>query len=543
MAKALREIPSYTFGTYDSAPMLKSVLREHENGILGRSAQLVQAMMRDDRYAGVMRTRIMGLLGTPLEMEPRGDGRRKKAVSEEALETWDTMFPESELFRQLFFGINLGISFAENLVDTSSVAGRWLPRIKVWDPSNAHYDQDRRVWLMATRDGEVEIQPDDPRWSIYAPYGLEGGWMNGLVRSVATTWQFRQWTIRDWARYSEVHGNPIKLAITPEAADVEEKERWHRQVANPGAESTYRVTQGEDGRKFDLQFREPSGTSHESFAKQLDRLDSSLSIAVLGHNLTSEVKGGSFAAAKVGDVIRGDIREFDAQTLSTALRNGTLKRWAKWNFDDAELAPSPTWDTEPPADLKSNAETMAAVGLGFTNLRNGGLDPDREKIADEFGIPYLRTVEPVQQTAPGAGSPNGNPDDADVADEGEPTDEGDAPPADEPKMAPTQKPAAASRGKKMKPSGVAKQIAGAVKAQTHNDNLTDDHIAAGKVALGKTLALVDREIEAATDPADLRKRLIRIFAHLDRDKLETLIESSIIRAELNGALAVIESNT
>jgi Protein of unknown function (DUF935) len=537
MAKPLREIPSYSLGEYQSAPLLKSILREQEMGLLFRPAQLSRLMLRDSRVAGVLRTRIQGLLGSLLEMEPRGDGRRKKAVAQEGLETWDQMFPESQLARHLFWGLMLGVSFGRNLVNTNIVPGKWIPRLEVWNPGNARFDKSRKIWVMGTQDGEVDVHPDDPEWSVFAPYGFENGFELALILSIATDWQSRQWAMRDWARTGEVHGNPIRMAITPENSTEEDKERWHRQVANPGSETTYRATDGGEGRKFDIQFRELTSKPHEGFRAQIDQASTEISITVLGHNLTSEVKGGSYAAARVGDAIRSDIRQFDSTTMGTSLREGTLKRWAKWNFGDPELAPSPAWDVEPPADLKSSAETMKAVGDAFTSLRNGGLDPDVEEIADEFGIPHRGEVEPTKPQAPAApGNTDGTPEDPAADDEGEPTESpGDTPP-------PKQK-AAASRGaKRMKPSGASKQLASAVRSQTHNDDLADAHIQAARRVTLAQIKGVEEDIADASDPADLKRRLIRRFANMSQDKLATLIEGAMIRAELNGALAIVEGS-
>jgi phage gp29-like protein len=395
----LRELPSYAVGSFNTAGAIRAALAQHERGQFSQSANLVDAMMRDTRVAGAMRTRVQTLLGLKLDMEPQGDGRKKKAVAKEALETWPSMFPEDQLSAWVTWGLLLGYGIGQNVVDTTAVPGRWLPRLRVWHPQYAYWDWDERCLMLNTQDGVVPIRQDDPEWCVYAPYGYERGWMGAIVRSVADAWLMRTWARRDWARYSEVHGQPIKLAITPSGGDEEEKERWHRTVANPGAEMTYRVTDGGEGNKFDLQFREPVAKSVDAFQGLIEVASADISIAILGHNLTSEVKGGSYAAAKVGDNIRSDLKEFDANTVANALRAGSLKRWAKWNFDDAELAPTPKWETEQPPDEKAAADTLVSFAAAISALKAANVNPDVERLCEEFGIPSLGIPSPEEEQA------------------------------------------------------------------------------------------------------------------------------------------------
>lgn len=429
--RELREIPSFSVGGFNTQWAVRSAIAQHETGQLQLSGDLCDVMSRDDRCAAVERTRIQGLLGLGLDFESKGKGakRVKDRVARDAKESWPQMMSEAQAYQWIRWGLWMGVGIGQNIVDTTSIPGKWIPRVRVWHPRWSFWDWQKSCFMLQTQQGTVELRADDPEWCLFLPYGYEKGWMGGIVRSIAGAWFFRQWSMRDWGRWSEVHGQPIKVGIVPETAEMEDKERFIREISNLGSESTIRTVDGGEGRKFDVQFREPLGRAFDSFSKQLDFANSAISIAVLGHNLTTEVKGGSFAAARVGDDVRADIRASDARLVSAAMRDGVLKRWAKWNYGDPELAPYPQYNVEPAQDLKNSADTLVSLATGITQLRAAGANPDVEELLEEFGVPNLGPLDDAElleqqkqkaAMAPPAQAPNGAPEKPTDAAAGEP---------------------------------------------------------------------------------------------------------------------------
>lgn len=555
MAK-LRELPNFSTGRFNSQPAIESALIEHERGMFRMSGNLVDVMMRDTRVAGAMRTRIQGLLGLPLDMDPMGDKRRADAVAKEAKEQWPEMFPEDQLYSWIKYGLTVGIGVAQNIVDTTSVAGRWIPHMKVWHPQNVWWDWTERIYRIQTESGPVDLLPDDPEWMLYLPYGYERGWMEGLVRPLADPWLMRMWARRDWARYSEVHGQPIKIAMCPPTADNEEKERWHRNVSNLGSESTLRTEDGGDGNKYDLEFREPTGDSHECFQEEIDLASNDITIAILGNNLNGEIKQGSFAASKTADGVRTDLRQFDANTVANALRSGSLKRWAQWNFGDAELAPTPKWQTEEAPDEKNAADTLKSFGDGVASLKAAGVNPDVEALCDEFGIPSLGPTTAEEDAAakakaakeaakaftqqPGVPVPPGKPalralpgNGTDQAPEhsgqGEPTD------------ARTSKSATAvtsiAEAKHMKST---RQVEAATESQAYIDELVASATDLGRQFTASKRKAVLSAIAESKDENDLRARLLQLAAEWEPGRLADAIADARMVGEAAGAFAVLK---
>jgi phage gp29-like protein len=317
------------------------------------------------------------------------------------------MCPNAELLKLQHWGVMQGIGLAQNLWERApgNVTGKqWIPRLKVWHPRMLYYRLDAEELIVHTRDGDRVVESGDGEWVVYAPYGLHRGWMYGKIRSLYVPWLVRQWGWRDWARHSEVHGMPIRKAITPTSADEKDKQRFLKEVARLGSENVIRLPKALDGSQFDLELLEAAADGHLVFKELLAEANSSVAIALLGQNLTTEVKAGSFAAAQVHQNIRSDILRGDAQNLGLMLREQVLKPWARFNFGDAELAPTPTWSTDPPEDKGALGTAMVNIGKGLQELRKAGAKPDTDSILENAG---MEVTGPAEEPPPPEAQPSG----------------------------------------------------------------------------------------------------------------------------------------
>jgi hypothetical protein len=144
----------------------------------------------------------------------------------------------------------------------------------------------------------------------------------------------------------------------------------------------------------------------------VDSANTAIAIAVLGQNLTTEVKSGSFAAAKVHNKVEIQRIRNDGETASTVLHDQALEWWAEFNFGSRDLAPWPIWRTDPPTDQKERAETLLALSQALSTLRNIGLEPDPEQIEADFGVVLNKIPPPTPvPTDPSAPLSESNPAD------------------------------------------------------------------------------------------------------------------------------------
>jgi hypothetical protein len=428
-----RDLPIVSSQSFDDVGVTRHALRQLELGQFLEAAQLCDSFGVDDRISGVLQTRVDALCSLPLELSSRTTKKKGAKLAARVQDEWTGWFPDAELKRLLRWGLLLRFGIGELLWDTRQ-PGYWAPRLKVWDPRHAYWRWDTRSFWLVTLDGPVEVTPGDGHWVLYAPDGYARGWMSGLVRSLALLFLIRRWATRDWARYSEVHGLPIKKAVVPADAKAEDKEAFEDDLRTLGGEGVIRVAKDEQGLGFDLTLVEAASQSWQGFQRLMEKCDECIAVDVLGQNLTTSMKsGGSYAAANVHDRIRLDRLESDAKSLGDCLAEQVMIPWAAYNFADENLAPRVSWSTRAPEDRSSNATTLNNLGDALNKLRSAGLNVDLVEMAKQFRIPLVdkqpllepkALASPPGEQGPKKAQPAEEPSDGDNAEGKHDADDG-----------------------------------------------------------------------------------------------------------------------
>jgi len=376
------------FTEWDSVQVVQQAILQHEYGMFQTSSLLCDAIMRDDRVMAVMNTYINGLVGLPMIHTPEGGNdatARAEKVANDVGHEWPTMIPQDQLKRWLVNGEMLGLGIGELI--WKKTEAKWTPKLKVHHNQFCYFNWGTRTYQFITQDGLVDLIPGDAHWALYMPGGYQYGWMFGLIRSIWMQWMIRQYGYRDWARYSEVHGLPIRGAVMPAEATPEEKREFLMDVASCGAETAIALRQSKDGDKFDLKLIEAVANSHESFDKLIQRCEESIAIRVLGQNLSTQVRGGSFAAAQVHENVRQDIKQAFAHAASKDLKDQVTVPYVRFNYGDEELTPGSTWDTVPPADQVAEANKIDVVATALVNFKAAGVAVKVKELCSRFNIP------------------------------------------------------------------------------------------------------------------------------------------------------------
>lgn len=547
------ELPVVSWNDWDNVQLVKQAIRSMEMGVFNEAALVVEGMGRDDRISGCLETRTRALPSLPLNLEPRGDGRQKKAVAKELDEYFEDLYPDTALAELHHWGITLGVGLGENVWEFGEK--RWLPRLKVWHPRFISYRQDTRSFWVQTMEGPREVIPGDGQWVLYTPYGMNRGWMKAKVRSLYVPWLMRTWGLRDWARYSEVHGHPIKKVVTPAGAEEEAKRRFLTEVAALGSEAVIRTPRVEgsgnaDADRYDLELLEAMNNNWETFEGLLNKAEACISIAILGQNLSTEVKGGSFAATVGHMQIREDVLQTDAGSLGQCLRKQSIAWWALLNFGSAELAPMPKWKTKarPPETAKARGESLQAIGAGMNELRKAGARPDVDKILEEEEVPVLGPAEeldredlqPPEAPAPSAGGKPARPSlprpKAALASQKTTWERWS-----EKFLSPEQKAQLAKLQKDEEAAQLAQDTGdvppAAIEGQLFVDRLADDGTANLAGAMSKDVKSVLAAIADAPDFQTLRARLVKLYGDMDESTEAKLLHHGMVMAELAGRLA------
>lgn len=366
-----------------------------EAGHLLRLADLVDATLEDDRVAGTLKTRTRGLLRLPLdfEVEPEHD-----AMLEALKQDFWSMLPEAQLGELMSWGISLGVGLAQMIWDRNA-RGRLAPKAQVWHPRWLRYDFPTDRWRLTTANaGEITVDPADPQWFLFLPYGPNRPWRSATIRPTAMWWLLKRYAATDWGTYGEAHGNPTRVATAPSSANKALRAEVAADLQDIAGRTGMVMPDG-----FDIKLLEATARTWETFKAQVDTADAGIAVTILGQTLTTEVKGASLAAAKVHDLVRHDVIAADENVLETALHYGPLQHWASFNFGvDEPRAPWASWDTTPPTDARAQAETRQARAAALEALagaikawRQLGIPLDLEKLAAEHDLP----IEDLQAAA------------------------------------------------------------------------------------------------------------------------------------------------
>src|SRR5690606_31295488 len=140
---------------------------------------------------------------------------------------------------------------------------------------------------------------------------------------------------RDGARHSETGAQ--RVVNTPEGVTALERREIAQAIREAGTDPVFALPAG-----FTMDMLETSANIKQIYLALTEAADLAISIRIRGGNLSTNVQGGSRAAAeqqaKSGEEPK---LKFDAQSLSTTLHDQSLVYWAEWNFGDPRLAPWP----------------------------------------------------------------------------------------------------------------------------------------------------------------------------------------------------------
>lgn len=386
-AASARSLPSDAW----TVDLIRSAEVSADAGQLRWAAELCDALLGDDRVQAA-REHLAGLFGLPLTFEDGvGPARSKKRARRalEAQEDWWEIFADEVLVELLLWGVLLGVGLGE-LVWTSR-RGRWVPRLVVWHPRALRWDGASGRWFVRLGNGtEVEVVPGDGKWVVFTPRSSTRPWVHGAWRAVARWWRAKRYALSDWGRHSEQAGG-LKVASTTDGTDADRR-KLAADLGDAGTDAAVVMPPGWDLKQLAV----PSSTV-DVFDRLIDAADDAITLTLLGQNLTTQVEGGSRAAADVHKAVSAAILQGLAASLGATLRAQVLERWAFYNFNDAAVAPWPVWDTAPPADRAQDAEVLSKRTTAAVTLADRGAPVDWRALAEEHGVPLA-----VVPTAPAA---------------------------------------------------------------------------------------------------------------------------------------------
>ncbi len=398
-----KDLPLTTWVDW-SIRLARGALVDHAMGNFSRAAMLTEAMLGDDRVQSAFDGRVKGITKTePVFIPAKGKTALSKKLCDELVENWDEIFPEQVVEELMRWAIFEGFALAEIIWEPWKNQERWIPRLKVWHPFFIYYRTDIRKYVAIAEGGTIEIDENDPKWFLYTPHNPYRGWIMGRVRSCAIPWLVRQFALRDLARFSEVHGMPMRLAKYPAQAPTEDKARFVAGIRNLGAESTVGlpIQAGPESAEWGVELVEAKDTSWEAFLALRDACNSAITLSIRGTNLTSEVGGGSSgdsgsrAAAQTHQDEEEDYTYTDRRKMMRALRHQLLPWYAIFNFGTTDIVPTRKSAFVHPEDedAAQKFEGMTAACTLVVEARKAGAPIDAKQIYARADMPLIEGRE------------------------------------------------------------------------------------------------------------------------------------------------------
>lgn len=338
---------------------------------------------KDLHYAAVLQTRTLAVAGLPIDIQPWDDSapaKKAAALVQDVLREGDL----AVLIGHLMDAVAKGYAVAEIIWDTSG--STWYPREII--PRQAHwftFDRDTGR-LLRLIDGSPEGAEIPPYRMIVHQPPINAGipLLGGVARSALWAWVFKSYALRDWARFCELFGQPIRVGKYHQGATPEDVAVLKQAAFSLGSDAAAVIPQE---MALELVESGSKSASADLYHKLIDYLDRQVSKAVLGQTMTTD-DGSSMAQAKVHDEVRMDIMRADARAIAATITRDLIAPIVRLNLGEDAPLPILKLQVEDPEDL-------AALADHVVKLTQAGLPIPQWWVREKFGIPEVTDGEPT----------------------------------------------------------------------------------------------------------------------------------------------------
>jgi hypothetical protein len=416
---AVRQIPLVTVQHRWSVAGTIEALAGHMSGMFEGSSQLWDAICGDPIVQATVGSRVEGLTGAEQMVIPSTIARVKGSrAAKECADAWrdnlQRILTEDATRERQFSRIGMGFALGSLLWDRTTTP--WIPMYVPFVPRFMFWHWTLQRMIAITLDGTYAVFPGDGTWVQDGDYYRS--WIRGTIRAVAEPWLILHFANRDWANFSEVHGQPWRIGKVPAAASPDARTVFKAALENVGHGSVLILPQGVDtaalGYEAEL-LEATDAAGSDSFDGLINQQVRQIVLAVHGQNLTTEVSTGSLAAARVHEGGKQSKIQSDERAEALATYQQIARPFAQVNYGDADLAPITRRDIEPIEDYASRAVLMQAIGAALQSMRAGGVEfTDEEEVRRfikrtfglhrfpklKFSIPTTATVTTSKESDP-----------------------------------------------------------------------------------------------------------------------------------------------
>lgn len=338
---------------------LGTILRDAAEG--NARAYLTLAEEMEERYlhyASQLQTRRLAIESVDFTIE--ADEIDAKIVDAVTELIHDEGFKEAR--GHLPDGISKGYAVVEMMWEYERKALRPVEYIDR-DPRFFQLDRMTLRILRLAVDGSIEGEPlPEAKFLRHMPRTKLGlPLRRGMARPAAWAYLIQQFTLQDWAAFSEVYGMPLRVGKYNASASPADKRTLLKAVASIANDAAAIIPQG-----MDIEFHEVNGANGAAvFSGLLDYIDKQISKLIVGQTMTSD-DGSSLGQAKIHNEVRLDILRADCKQLAATINRDLIKPFIDLNFGPQDKYPLVELPVPDPEDVKALADSLGVlVPLGF----------------------------------------------------------------------------------------------------------------------------------------------------------------------------------
>ncbi|MFI8744496.1 DUF935 domain-containing protein [Pseudomonas sp. NPDC077186] len=354
---------------------LRSILQAAATGDHYSYLTLAEEMEeKDPHYAAVLGTRKRAVSGLPVTVEAASEDERDEQLADAVRELVEA--PEfSDMLDDLLDAIGKGYSVAEPIWQL--VGGQlWPTRYEHRDPRWFQFDKVTGQRLQLRNEGGDGLEIPAGKLIVHKPR-LKSGLpiRGGVARLVAVSFMCKAFSLKDWMRYAELFGMPLRIGRYGPGAKPDDIAVLRRAVAQLAADAAAVMP---DGMKIEFQEIANAAGGAELFERLAEWLDKQISKGVLGQTMTTD-DGSSQSQANVHNEVRLDILRADAKQLAATLNRDLVRTFIDLNYGPQENYPRIVLQVTEPEDLKALADALGP-------FIDRGLPVEASAILDKFGL-------------------------------------------------------------------------------------------------------------------------------------------------------------
>lgn len=375
-----------------------SILLEAARGLPARLQDLYDDMRdRDLRLDAVCRTRTHAITSRPWRVRPPDGYEKDKDALEIARRTQSLVKRIRAASRSsalggldllgggwhvalsnIVGGVLCGYSVSQPEWQTSAEGWHYPARLEWLHPNRFSIGSDLGLRYAGVATGAVDggtalTDYGRDRFVVHAPCGGRASYVtrSGPLLSCVFSALTKRLGMRWLVVAAERFGTPLPYATLPPGSTEALNDQAKAMLRAFNSDWQAVVT---DGIKIDVvpMTGQATGDIH---ARIVDLANNDYAIQLLGQNLNAEVKGGSYAAAAAGGVLRMDLLGGDLAELDDTITQQIVEPIVRYNWPGAAL---PVYETElaPKSSKEIFAYHIAAGVVSPDEVRAGlGLDP------------------------------------------------------------------------------------------------------------------------------------------------------------------------